>query len=118
MSQGPHEELQEVRSVFITGGIANYAAGVTARLPAGFPVLLRVDANQNFNDLRVRAEGRDTAVLRAVYRIGTPYTCFVRLSPGSSQQHLVISGTPAGACDMNIFVGKLKPQFKECEPDG
>lgn len=109
LAMGPQEDLQEVRSVFVSGSIGEFAAGVPVKIPLGFTVLVRIDASQNFNDLRVHAMGRDNPVVRCLYRIGTPYTCFVAHGEGSSQQKFVITGTPAGACDMNIYLGKFKP---------
>lgn len=106
---GPQEDLEEVRSVFITGGIAAYAAGVEATIPKGFNVLLRIDCSQNFNDLAVSVRGARDPVVRCLYRIGTPYTCFVTFAEGEQKQNIVVTGTPAGACDMNIFIGKYKP---------
>jgi hypothetical protein len=106
---GPQEDLQEVRSVFLTGGIAQYAAGVEVAIPAGFNVLLRIDCSQNFNDLAVASNGSRTPIIRCLYRIGTPYTCFLTFAEGEQKQFLTVTGTPAGACDMNLFIGKFKP---------
>lgn len=106
---GPQQDLEEVRSVFITGGIAAYAAGVEAIIPKGFNVLVRIDSSQNFNDLAISVRGSRDPIVRCLYRIGTPYTCFVTFAEGEQTQNVVVTGTPAGAADMNIFVGKFKP---------
>jgi len=119
---GPQEDLAEVQVVYAFGTVGTLdpaTAGVRVVPPPGYDVLLRIDCSQNFNDLRVHA-GKNDVLVRALYRIGTPLTLYKIFSVnGVTPAEVRITGTPAGAADINLFFGRRKAASKnqpgECE---
>jgi hypothetical protein len=115
LAMGPQDDLAEVQVVFVQGTVGTLSpatAGVTVVPPPGYDVLLRVDMSQNMNDLSIHA-GKNRAIVRALYRIGTPLTLYKIFSVnGVTPSELRITGTPPGATDINVFFGRRKAASK------